>query len=474
MTPIDLRRQDSLENRKKVVRLKRRKTINLGFILFFIIFIYIAIYTIVYFTKPHLSIYEVQRETLSSDSIAMGVIVREETVYYMNKAGYVNYYLRDGARVKKDATVYSLDENRNIYDTLANNGNELTLEENDILSVKSKITNFRKKFAEDYSVVYSFQEEISGTIRQLSDENLLAQLQELMDETGVSSSFQTITSDSSGIITYHVDSLDGLAASEVTAATFDQENFTEGTTRIAGASEQGSKVYKLITSDTWSVVVPVSEEVYQYYSERTSAKITIAEDDFTVTVPISLELRGAQPYATLTFDKYLNRYLDYRFLTIEFQMNVETGLKIPISSIVEKEFFIIPIRFFTYGGDSGNRGVMKVNYETGEPVYTFVETEVYYENEEYGYVEKELFDLNTFLFDQNETDPQKQIQRVSLVDTLEGVYNINKGFAVFRRIERIRENEDYCIIKEGTSAGVALYDHIALDATTAVEASVIY
>ena len=48
-------------------------------------------------------------------------------------------------------------------------------------------------------------------------------------------------------------------------------------------------------------------------------------------------------------------------------------------------------------------------------------------------------------------------------DTLQGVYNINKGYAVFKQIEVMLQNEEYSIIKTGTSYGIALYDHIALD-----------
>ena len=71
-------------------------------------------------------------------------------------------------------------------------------------------------------------------------------------------------------------------------------------------------------------------------------------------------------------------------------------------------------------------------------VASFVETEIYYEDEEYGYVDKHLFNLNTFLFDQNTNERF----RVSLFGTLEGVFNVNKGYAVFRRIEKIKENEE--------------------------------
>ena len=49
------------------------------------------------------------------------------------------------------------------------------------------------------------------------------------------------------------------------------------------------------------------------------------------------------------------------------------------------------------------------------------------------------------------------------VDKLTGVYNINKGYAVFKQIDILAQNNKYTIVDTGTSYGVALYDHIALD-----------
>ena len=49
------------------------------------------------------------------------------------------------------------------------------------------------------------------------------------------------------------------------------------------------------------------------------------------------------------------------------------------------------------------------------------------------------------------------------VDKLTGVYNINKGYAVFKQIDILTQNNKYTIVDTGTSYGVALYDHIALD-----------
>ncbi|MBR4027192.1 MAG: hypothetical protein IKJ01_06495, partial [Lachnospiraceae bacterium] len=54
-------------------------------------------------------------------------------------------------------------------------------------------------------------------------------------------------------------------------------------------------------------------------------------------------------------------------------------------------------------------------------------------------------------------------------DELLGVYNINKGYAVFKQINILYENEEYAIVAQKTPYGIALYDHIALDAESIEE-----
>lgn len=50
--------------------------------------------------------------------------------------------------------------------------------------------------------------------------------------------------------------------------------------------------------------------------------------------------------------------------------------------------------------------------------------------------------------------------------TLIGVYNINKGYADFKQITILYQNEEYAIVKSNTTYGLRVYDYIALDATT--------
>jgi hypothetical protein len=57
---------------------------------------------------------------------------------------------------------------------------------------------------------------------------------------------------------------------------------------------------------------------------------------------------------------------------------------------------------------------------------------------------------------------------------LQGVYSVNQGYAVFRRIEKISENQEYYIVRTNISYGLSLYDHIILDSRTVKEGQIIF
>ena len=53
---------------------------------------------------------------------------------------------------------------------------------------------------------------------------------------------------------------------------------------------------------------------------------------------------------------------------------------------------------------------------------------------------------------------------VSKRATLLGVYNMNKGYADFKQINILYQNEEYAIVKANTRYGLNVYDYIVLDA----------
>ena len=43
---------------------------------------------------------------------------------------------------------------------------------------------------------------------------------------------------------------------------------------------------------------------------------------------------------------------------------------------------------------------------------------------------------------------------------LKGVYNINKGYAIFKKVSILCESDEYYIVQKGDSYGLSNYDHI--------------
>ena len=168
----------------------------------------------------------------------------------------------------------------------------------------------------------------------------------------------------------------------------------------------------------------------------------------------------------------MTRYINDRYVSVEFSVNDENGLKIPVSSIFKKEYYLVPLTMFVES--ENNRGdVLKrevYDPETGMTEYKEVSPEKYYKDEYYAFIDKDLLNEGDFLYN----DKTKDRYKVSLVNYLEGVYNVNKGYYVFVRIEKLRSNSEYAIIRSDTPAGIRQYDHIALNASDAVDQALIY
>ena len=54
------------------------------------------------------------------------------------------------------------------------------------------------------------------------------------------------------------------------------------------------------------------------------------------------------------------------------------------------------------------------------------------------------------------------------------VYNINKGYAVFREVTIIDENEEFCIVESNNIYGLDAHDHIVLDASAVDTDDIVY
>ena len=124
-----------------------------------------------------------------------------------------------------------------------------------------------------------------------------------------------------------------------------------------------------------------------------------------------------------------------------------------------------------------NIKILSMLEDIGIPVGRIILTKSqknYAEDDEYYYIktgENSEFKAGDYIVKENSQDRYQ----VGTMATLQGVYNINRGYTVFKKIEVLTSNDEYYTVKRGTDYGLSVYDHIVLDASAVTaNGSVIY
>lgn len=439
-----------------------------------ILFIYIAINTYIFFTKEHISIYEVQDGFNTMDSRIKGLILRDEQLYTTQKAGYVYYFQKEGSRVAKNSSIYSIDDSTQIMDIITSSEDILSLSVDSSKQFQYEVKKFHTLFSDyDFSYVYDFKADVESTMLDILNETMIEKGMQIGEDTGFTFTYEVFRSDGSGLVTYYMDNYENVTRDTITKDMFNNDNYHNASLRTTDMVSINTPVYKLVDSESWSIILPLTNEQHAKLLDKNYIDFTILKDNFTSTAPISIFQNPIDStyYAELTMDKHLSNYLTDRFLDIELHLEAVHGLKIPLSAITTKDFYLVPISYFTTGGNSDEQGLVREEYDkdTGEVKLIFVPADIYYQDDIYGYVDTNQFADYTWL---RSTDGNRF--QLSMTNKLTGVYNVNMGYAVFKKIEVIYQNEAYCIVDMNTSYGLSQYDHIALDALTAVEQKIIY
>lgn len=450
---------------KKIKKYRKPLNLNIGMLIFGVVFVYVIICVVMYFQKSHIVRYEVKEGSLAVNNIFRGVVVREETVVTADTAGYVNYYACDGERVAKDNLVYIIDESGNLNGYLEDlNLGENTLSDSNLAEFRSEIVNYQHGFNEkNFENVYDFKFSLNNTVAKLANENMLKSISE-MESSNLTGVVNYCYAPTTGVVAYWVDGYETLTPDTVTAEVFDDENYEKKQMLSNSLIASGDPVYKVSTDEDWSIIVPIDKERGLEMEEEGYVKVRFLKNQYESWGETKL-LHNADgnTYLQLSFTNSMITFMSDRFLDIELIIHDETGLKIPNSSIVQKEFFLIPKDYITVGGD-GSDGVIRQCYlEDGTISSEFISTELYSydeESEEY-YLNTDILNAGDILY---KTDSQDSFT-VSKRATLIGVYNMNKGYADFKQINILYQNDEYAIVKANTQYGLNVYDYIVLDAT---------
>ena len=353
---------------KNIRKYRRAWNINIGMVVFFLIFIYICICIVSYMTKKHISVYEVKQGTIASDNTYTGLIFRTETVKTAAKSGYVNYFAREGQRVGVKSVVYTIDESGKTASLLEENEEAAALTSDDYKAIKSEITSFTNSFSENnFNALYDFKYSMDGTILELVHLNLLNNIDGIENN---SSLFQIYKPDESGILTYSIDGFENVQPEQVTAEMFDEGNYSKTFLKNQELVSEGDPVYKLITDENWSVVIPLDKERSKDIPSDDYIEVTFSKDQTTAWAYVTQFESNGKKYAKLAFTNSMVRFATDRYLELELKLDDIEGLKIPVTSVVEKPFYVIPADYITHGGDSDEEGVLMEKYQEDGSVHS--------------------------------------------------------------------------------------------------------
>ena len=436
--------------------------LNIGTFIFGALFVYMLITVILYLTADHIQSYQVTAGPLSSNKTYTALAIREESVVNTNASGYITYSARENSKIGNSEAVYTLGDSPSQAAV-----NDLT--EQDYAGIRSSMAGFASTYDSDnFYDVYNYKYQLEGSILQYSG----LQTDDSTDATQTANGQAIYRASQDGIVVYSVDGYEDVTADQLTADLFSKKNYQITNLQKERKVTSGDPVYKLITSETWSVIIPLSSEQIVSLAEKKTIRVKFLKDDATQTGSLAIVIgEDGNYYGKITFSRGMIRYSGDRFLNIELVTNIKTGLKIPLSSIVKKNFYVIPKEYMAKDEDNGDAGFYrKVTRRGKDDSSEFVSATVYQEDDDYYYVDTDTFKDGDVIL---KPDSQSTYE-IKEKKALEGVYCINKGYAVFRCIEVLDQNEEYAIVAKDTDYGLVRYDHIVKDASKVKEEDILY
>lgn len=461
---------------EKITQIKKyRKPLNLniGMIIFAAILIYMVISIGLYFRQNIIVPYVVQEGYLTKNQIYTALAIRDEVTVPARKSGYVNYYAREGERVAVGNLVYSIDETGKLADYIGQKQTgENALSEKELGKLKNELIDFCYDFsADNFQTTYDFKNKLERTITRLENEAFIESVQTMNAQNEMASMVNLEKASLSGIVEYWTDGYENISAAMVNQSLFDKEKYEKDYFLSNELVAEGETIYKLCTSEEWSIVLPMEETKAQELLKKEYVKVRFLKNRSEAWGQVDVLHNADGTYVELSFTNSMITFADQRFLEVELILEESTGLKIPNSSIAQLEFYLIPENYITQSSSTGSYGVLREKVlENGTTTTEYVETTLYNNKEGYYYVGMSALRTGDHII----APDTQSVYTVSMRGSLIGVFNMNKGYADFRQIEILYQNEEYSIVKSNTKYGLNVYDLIVLDSSSVSEDQFVY
>ena len=525
----------SRNKNNNLIKLKRKARLDSTIIVFAIILIYVAVVVIMSFMKEPIPTYKVGSSNINSNISCTGIALRNEIEITSGKSGYMIYFVHDGDKIKKNAPVCSVDETGNIISAIqetgqGDEGNGL-FTKSDYVRIRASIDSYKSSYSDvQFSDLYNFKSEIESKVMELSSEVMLQQIN--AGGAQVSSTIQTIKATESGVITYYTDGYEAKTPETLSVEDFSKNNYKKQSLKSGDILESGSTVFKIVSDENWNIVCSINKKEAEAIQKEEKVRFTINDSPNDVSSTYRIIPKEDDKYfLVLSLSKYMVEYIDDRFLNIEIILNKFEGLKVPNSSLLEKEVFKIPKEYINESEESQNKTVTVRRYEGSEsgieplvkatagdadmlPTATFGDSTIglgtagdafstagdatstnasldkappappegasyknqkitlviYKTDDKYYYVDEESFHDTDQIYTDNKqtTEPVLSLAR----DNLTGVYLANAGVANFIEVTVVKSQDEFTIVKKDEN--LKEFDIIVLDYTQVKENQSLY
>lgn len=455
--------------------MRRKKThLSLSLIVFIGILIYIIIHIIGFVFKSKLTVYEVRSGQMTEKISTTGIAIRDEKIVKSKSGGYVNYYTPDFSKVYNGELIYSIDSTGKIKDYISEEiAENAEASDKAIDTLNQTISDFKDTYQySQFEDTYSLKQKLDNAVLTSNGDYIETTLNKIKNKFG-KDAYQIVKSTDNGIVSYTYDNFRCKTVNDIVANDFKQLNYKKKHLSSNTKVKSGDPVYRIACGENWQIAIQLTKEEYNELKDRESVNLTFLQDNVTATATIELKEKKNQYYGYLNLSKYMVRYINERYLEIEISVDSNDGYKIPKTSVVEKDFYVVPIDYLTRGGNSSsNRVLAKSGNEKTATIKNYTIYKFKEDSDKYFYLAADEVDQNTVLF----TDSRSKGDQYHLEKTekKKGVYAVNQGYAKFRAIEDIKSDDEYYLILTDTVQGVSQYDHIVLNASDINEDEIIY
>ena len=241
----------------RIIQLNKEIRANAATIVIAAVLLYVVISVVSSLSKESVTIYQVSKGDVSNDITLQGLAIRDEVIVNTQKSGYLCYYITDGEKVKKNSTVCTIDETGEIYNTENNSDSNYNalLSSNDYASIRSLISSYKLSYSDvTFYNAYSFETSANNKVFELTNE--------VLQQAGSSGrGLSSVSAPDSGLVTYYIDGYENYQISEkIKASDFDKAGYDKKAMKSGDYAEAGSTIVKIIPSEQWNIVAPISQD----------------------------------------------------------------------------------------------------------------------------------------------------------------------------------------------------------------------